>query len=370
LIDIDTIYDCSVKYILAQMTTTVLAINPGSTSTEVGLFGRDGELWREDIVHNPDQLAPDVVDQLDYRRAALAPVIEKVEAGQLAAIAARGGPLKPMPGGTYLVNEAMLADYQAAKYANHASNLGALMADQIGATLGVKSYIVDPVTTDEFDAESRISGVPEIERRCRSHALNIKEVGRITAVSLGKDFVNTNLVVCHMGGGISVAALRGGKIVDVNDALLGMGPFSPERAGALPLEGLLKLAFSGEYTYEELKHKLSRAAGFKAYLGTNDLAEVVTRFRAGDALAHTIYRALVRQIAKEIGAMSTVLKGRLDGIVLTGGMAKSETLVADLTERINFIGAVTCIPGSLELEALATGVWRILENIETVKTYG
>ncbi len=275
-----------------------------------------------------------------------------------------------MPGGTYLVNNAMLADYQSAKYANHASNLGALIAARIGTAFHVQSYIVDPVTIDEFDAESRISGIPEIERRCRSHALNIREVGRITAVNMDKDFTDTNLVVCHMGGGISVAALRGGKIVDVNDALLGMGPFSPERAGALPLEGLLKLAFSGAYTHEELKHKLSRDAGLKAYLGTNDLAEVVTRCNAGDALAQTVYNALVLQIAKEIGAMATVLKGQLDGIVLTGGMARSEALVNDLTARIDFIGAVTSIPGSLELEALATGVWRVLENIEAAKTYG
>ncbi len=352
------------------MTTTVLAINPGSTSTQIGLFSRAGEMWREEIVHEPDQLADNVADQLDYRLAAIGPVIEQVEPGQLAGIGARGGPLKPLPGGTYLINQAMLGDYESGKYANHASNLGALMAARIGAAIGVISYVVDPVTTDEFEPDSRISGLPEIERRCRSHALNIKQVGRLTATSLGQDFASANLVVCHMGGGISVAALRGGKLVDVNDALLGMGPFSPERAGALPLEGLLKLAFSGAYTHAELKHKLSREAGLKAYLRTNDLAVVIDRCKAGDELARTVYHALVRQIAKEIAAMATVLNGQVDGIVLTGGMANSATLVEDLTARINFIGAVIAIPGSLELEALATGVWRVLDNIEAAKIYG
>ncbi|GAH47659.1 unnamed protein product, partial [marine sediment metagenome] len=234
----------------ADPSATVFVLNPGSTSTQLALFDRGGELWREEVRHRPEDLPREVVQQLDERWSAIEPHLQRIppppalavatgEAGGLSAVVGRGGPLKPLPGGTYAVNDAMIADLTSARYGNHASNLGALLAREVARRFDVPAYIVDPVTTDEFGPEARISGVPEIQRRCRSHALNIRAVGRRVAARLGRTLERTRFVVAHMGGGISVAALREGRIVDVNDALLGMGPFSPERAGALPLEGLL-----------------------------------------------------------------------------------------------------------------------------------
>ncbi|UCD37236.1 MAG: butyrate kinase, partial [Fidelibacterota bacterium] len=253
---------------------TVLVLNPGSTSTQLALFSREDELWREEVQHQPEDLDPEVVRQMDMRWIAIEPHLARIPSGSLAAVVGRGGPLKPLPGGTYAVNDIMIADLSSARYANHASNLGALLASKIADGFSVPAYIVDPVTTDEFEPLARISGVPEIQRRCRSHALNIKAVARQVAAQNNHQLEQTNYIVAHLGGGISVAALRGGRIVDVNDGLLGMGPFSPERAGALPLEGLLQLAFSGDYTFETITHKLSRESGLTGYLGTNDLAEV------------------------------------------------------------------------------------------------
>lgn len=350
-------------------TTTVSVLNPGSTSTQLALFDRQKELWREEVQHRPDELHQEVVRQMDLRWAAIEPHLKRIPSGSLVAVVGRGGPLKPLPGGTYAINDAMIADYSAARYANHASNLGALLAWQVARRFDVPAYIVDPVTTDEFELEARFSGIPEIERRCRSHALNIKAVTRKVAAEQGRALPQIRFVVTHLGGGISVAALREGRIVDVNDALLGMGPFSPERAGALPLEGLLHLAFSGEYTFDTLAHKLSRESGLKGYLGTNDLMEVLRRVDAGDEPAGQAYRTMVYQIAKEIGAMATVLEGKVDAIILTGAMARAERLCSDVTARVKFIAPVYTIPGSLELEALSQGVWRVIDGEEQAREY-
>ncbi len=348
---------------------TVLVINPGSTSTQLALFSRDSELWREEVRHRPEDLLQEVVKQMSLRRAAIEPHLERISTGTLAAVVGRGGPLKPLPGGTYAVNDAMITDLSSTRYANHASNLGALLAREVARRFNVPAYIVDPVTADEFESEARISGVPEVERQCRSHALNIKAAARKVAVQQGRPLPETHFVVAHLGGGISVAALRGGRIVDVNDALLGMGPFSPERAGALPLEGLLRLAFSGDYTFDSLTHKLSRESGLRGYLGTNDLAEVLRRVDSGDEQAAEVYRAMAYQIAKEIGAMAAVLEGKVDAIILTGGMARAERLCDDIADRTGFIAPVITIPGSLELEALAQGAWRVINGEETAREY-
>ncbi|UCH63368.1 MAG: butyrate kinase [Fidelibacterota bacterium] len=356
---------------------TVLVLNPGSTSTQLAVFSREGELWREEVRHHPEELSQEVAKQMSLRWAAVEPHLERIPSNTLAAVAGRGGLLKPLPGGTYAINDAMIADLSSARYADHASNLGALLAREVAQRFDVPAYIVDPVTTDEFESEARISGVPEIARRCRSHALNIKAVARKAATQLDHLLTETRFVVTHMGGGISVAALRGGRIVDVNDALLGMGPFSPERAGALPLEGLLRLAFSGKYTLDSLIHKLSRESGLRGYLGTTDLEEVLRRIDAGDKLAAEVYQAMVYQIAKEIGAMATVLashdtglEGRVDAVILTGGMARSERFCSDIASKVNFIAPVITFAGSLELEALALGAWRIINGDEEVKEYG
>ncbi|UCH09048.1 MAG: butyrate kinase [Fidelibacterota bacterium] len=348
---------------------TVLVLNPGSTSTQIALFTQDAELWREELLHEPAELDRQVIRQLDLRWMAVESHLQRVPSDSLAAVVGRGGPLKPLPGGTYAVNEPMLADLSSARFANHASNLGALLADRVAQRYGIPAYVVDPVTTDEFEPVARLSGVPEFERRCRSHALNIKAVARQVADQLERPLEQTNFIVAHLGGGISVTALRSGRIVDVNDALLGMGPFSPERAGALPLEGLLGLAFSGDFTFDELSHKLSRQSGLMGYIGTNDLGEVLKLVDGGSEQAAVAYQAMIYQIAKEIGAMAAVLKGQVDAVILTGGMARSTRLVEELSTRIDFLGPVTTIPGSLELEALAQGAWRVINGEETVREY-
>jgi len=348
---------------------TVLVINPGSTSTQTALFTRDQEVWREEQQHDPANLDQFAWEQLGFRFAAIAASLTRIPSGSLAAVVGRGGALKPVAGGTYEVNDAMLDDLQNARYGNHAANLGAILAQQVARRQAVPAFIVDPVTTDEFEPEARLSGVPEIERRCRSHALNIKAVGRQVAADLGLDPAAADFVVAHLGGGISVAALKGGRIVDVNDGLLGMGPFSAERAGALPIEGLLDLAYGGEYTCEKLKQKLSRASGFQGYLGTNDLLVVLDRVATGDEPAQLVYQTMVYQIAKEIGAQAAALGGKQDAVILTGGMARSEKLCDDIKTKVAFLGPTVVISGSLEMSALAQGVWRVLDGEEEARKY-
>jgi len=235
----------------------VLVINPGSTSTKVAVYDREGSLYDDNVRHEPDQLAKfdKVTEQFQLRLEAIRASFKRHNLDQykIVAIAGRGAPVKPLEGGTYIVNDTLLNDLRECNYANHASNLGAIIANELAHEYGVEAYITDPITTDEFIPEARISGVPEIARKCRSHALNIKANARKIADELGKPLDQLNFVVCHMGGGISVCALKGGRVIDVNDALLGMGPFSPDRAGALPIGGVVKMCFSGKYTQQWLK---------------------------------------------------------------------------------------------------------------------
>ncbi len=356
----------------------IIVFNPGSTTTKVGVFSHCdtpdgcGELEEWTIQHNEADFGEWelVTEQLEARLAAVKPgLADFIQSGNVIAVVGRGGPLRPLQGGVYAVNGHMLDDLRTCKYSNHASNLGAFMADQVARNLGVPAYIADPITTDEFIPEARISGVPEIERKCRAHALNMKATARKTADKLDIEYEASRFVVVHLGGGISVGALAGGKIQDVNDALLGMGPFSPERAGALPLAGVLKLAFSGEYTPEQLERKFSKASGLKAYLGTADLREVEKMIAGGNATAKLIYDAMVYQIAKEIGAMTATLEGRLDGIILTGGMAYSDRLIADLSRKVRGFAPVVVYPGEGELEALALAACRAVNGLETVLEY-
>jgi butyrate kinase len=260
------------------MSHLMLIINPGSTSTKMALFDGEKQLAEEVIRHDPKELArfDNVADQFDYRMEEINTWIDSLnlQPGQIKAIVGRGAPLKPLEGGSYKINEAMLKAVRTRQYSNHASNLGAIIAQHLGERYGVPSLISDPITVDNFTDVARVSGVPEIERKCRSHALNIKEVCRREAERLNRRLDEVNFVAVHMGGGISVAALRGGRIVDVNDGLLGMGPFSPDRAGAVPIGGLVKLCFSGKFKEKELVDKLSKKSGLVGYLGQADLREV------------------------------------------------------------------------------------------------
>lgn len=354
------------------MDSAVLVINPGSTSSKIAVWKPGGPVLQETVKHPADQLArfPQVVDQFDLRREAVEEVVSDwLDPDRLAAVVGRGGPLRSLEGGTYFINERMLDDLRSAKYSNHASNLGAILAHHLAGELNIPCFVVDPVTVDEFIDLARVSGLPEIVRKCRSHALNIKAVARQAAAMLNKPLDQTHFVVAHMGGGLSICALSGGKIIDVNDGLLGMGPFSPERAGALPIGALVELCYSGKYTKEELIRRLSSEAGLKAYLGTSDLVEIEKRIEAGDRNAKLYYDAMLYQIAKEIGAAAAALKGNLDGVTLTGGMAHSERLTETLKSYISFLGRVFVFPGEKEMEALALGAFRVLDGKEEAKIY-
>jgi butyrate kinase len=355
------------------MSYLMVIVNPGSTSTKMALFKGEEKIAEEVVRHDPKELAKfdNVCDQFDYRMQAIDHWIGALlaELGNVSVVVGRGAPLRPLDGGSYEITESMLDDLKTMRYSNHASNLGAVIAHHLAKRYHVKAFITDPITTDNFTDIARISGLPEIERKCRAHALNIKEVCRREAAKAGKQLEDVNFVCAHMGGGVSVAALEKGKIVDVNDALLGMGPFSPDRAGALPIGGLVKLCFSEKYTEKQLLDRLSKGAGLVAYTGHADLREVERLIDGGDCKALLYFNAMAYQIAKEIGATATVLRGEYEAIVLTGGMANSQRLVSEITKHISFLGRVVNVPGEFEMEALAAAGLRYLRDGEKLKTY-
>lgn len=355
------------------MSMHMLIINPGSTSTKAALFDGD-KMIAEDIVrHDAKELMRfgNVADSLDYRMTEIDSWIDalKLQPGQIKAVIGRGAPVRPLEGGSYEINESMLNDLKTMRYSNHASNLGGIIAHHLGQRFGVPSLISDPITTDNFTDLARVSGLPEIERKCRAHALNIKEVCRREALKSGKKLEDVNYVAVHMGGGITVAALHEGKIIDCNDALLGMGPFSPDRAGALPIGGLVKLCYSGKFTQQELLEKLSRKAGLQAYIGVSDLREAEKLVDAGDPKAPLYLNAMAYQIAKEIGAIAAALCGQFEAIVLTGGMAHSERMIEQISKHVSFLGRIVVVPGEFEMEALAAAGIRFLTGQEKLKVY-
>ncbi|NQS98462.1 MAG: butyrate kinase [candidate division Zixibacteria bacterium] len=355
-----------------QDKTGILVINPGATSTKVAIFDREEALLRDNYQHHSDEINkfPRVIDQFDYRRQILEERLSSILKGiRLLAVAGRGGPLKPLEGGTYLINQAMINDLNSIKYSDHASNHGALLAHYFAEKLSLKAYVVDPVTVDNFTDLARLSGLPEIERKCRSHALNIKATGRIAAEKLGKKLEDINLIVLHLGSGFSICPLQSGKIVDVNDALLGMGPYSVNRAGAMPIGALVKLCFSGRYTENEILKKLSGESGLQAYIGTSDMKQALTRIESGDEEAELAVEGMLYQVAKEAGACAAVLKGKVDGVVLTGGVAHSVYVVERLREYLSFLAPFMAIPGEFEMEALSRGVYRVLDGKEEAKIY-
>jgi len=351
----------------------LLIINPGSTSTKTALFDGHTRLSEEVVRHDPQELArfDNVADQFDYRMTAIDAWIAALQfdPGEIKAIVGRGAPLKPLDGGSYEISDAMLDDVRTARWSNHASNLGAIIAHHLGERYKVPSLISDPITVDNFTDIARISGVPEIKRKCRAHALNIKEVSRREAAKLGRRLEEINFVTTHMGGGISVAALERGRIVDVNDGLLGMGPFSPDRAGALPIGDLVKLCYSGRFTQKELIDKLSKKSGLVAYLGEADLRKVEVMIDAGDHHAALHFEAMAYQIAKEVGIAATVLKGDFEATILTGGMANSKRLVDAIASRVTWMKRVIVAPGEFEMEALAAAGVRYLDGEEQLKKY-
>ena len=350
----------------------ILVINPGSTSTKVALFENETSVFEEKISHSNEQLKQfsTLWDQFELRKEAVQAFLEKncIAFSQLSAVVGRGGLIKSIPGGTYLINDAMIADAKNGLQGEHAANLGCAIANSIADQAGVSAYVVDPISVDEFEPLARYSGHPLIERRSLSHTLNIHAVGRMAAEKLGVNYEQSNFIIAHLGGGISICPLKKGRIVDVNDASAA-GPFSPERTGDLPLQQFIKLCFSGKYNQNQMKKLVMGEGGLTAYLKTNSAEEIERRIEAGERQVKEIYQAMAYQVAKEIGAMSTVVNGDIRAIIISGGLANSKMLIDWISERVKFIAEVLVMPGEFEMEALAKGILRILQGIEEAKTY-
>ncbi len=351
----------------------ILVINPGSTSSKIALFEDEQQVFIAHVDHAADELVRcrRLMEQYPLRRDAVLSTLAAsgYTVSDLSAVVGRGGLLRPIPSGTYRVTRRMLDELLASAEREHVSNLGALIAHEIASSVGVAAFVVDPVCVDEFEQVARVTGLPSLQRRSESHALNIKEVARRAAAALETEYEQLNLVVAHLGGGISVTAHRRGAMIDVNQGLDGGGPFSPERAGGLPMGDVMRMAFSGRYTYEAMFHLVTRQAGLLAHLGTNDAREVELRISAGDAHARLVYEAMSYQIAKEIGLMATVLKGDVQGIALTGGLAQSDLLVGWIRERVEWIAPVLLFPGEHEMIAMARGALRVLYGEEQAREY-
>ena len=350
----------------------ILAINPGSTSTKIALFENEREIFYTTISHSAEELSrfKSIMEQKDYRTNLVLKELEEkgVELSSLSAVVGRGGPLKPLESGTYEVNEKMIEDLKRAERGEHASNLGAVIAMEIAKMAGVKAYIVDPVSVDELPKIAKITGMKEIEKPVLSHALNTKAVAKRFAREKGTLYEKLRLIVVHLGSGNSISAHVGGKMVDVTNSME-EGSFGMDRAGGVPCMQLLKLAFSGKYEFKELKRKLFGEGGMYSYLGTKDFRDVEKRIINGDDEAILITDSMIYQIAKDVGAMATVLNGKVDAILITGGLAKSNWLVKNLRRRIEFIAPVHVYPGEDELRALTEGALRVLKGEEQAKIY-
>jgi butyrate kinase len=355
------------------MSYKLLIINPGSTSTKIGVYEDEKELFEETLRHSTEEIAKydTIFDQFGFRKEVILNILKEknFDLKTLSAVVGRGGMLKAVEGGTYAVNDEMIKDLKVGVQGPHASNLGGIIAKSIGDELGLPSFIVDPVVTDELADIARLSGMPEIPRKSKFHALNQKAVAKRYGKESNKGYTNLNLIVIHMGGGVSVGAHNHGRVVDVNNALDGDGAFSPERAGGVPAGDLIKLCFSGKYTQEEIYSKLVGKGGFNAYLNTNDFRDVLKLKEQGDKKAEYYYDAFLYQICKDIGAMATVLKGKVDRMIFTGGIAYSPKVIDDIAKRVGWISEITVYPGEDELLALAQGAIRVLDGEEEAKVY-
>jgi len=352
----------------------ILAINPGSTSTKFSLFEEDRLIFEKTLRHTPEELKnfEKITDQFQFRKNLIMHELSerKTDILRIAAVVGRGGLVKPIESGIYKVNQRMKDDLTAGFSGQHASNLGGLIADEIASSLCcATAYIVDPVVVDELQAIARISGHPEIVRKSIFHALNQKAVARIYAASTGRKYEDLSLIIAHMGGGVSVGAHKNGKVIDVNNALNGDGPFSPERSGGLPSGQLADLCFSGKYSQDDIKSMITGKGGMIAYLGTNNFIEVCNRADAGEEKALLVRRAAAYQVGKEIGAMAAVLKGKVDAVILTGGMAYQDNYISEIRSMVSFIGEVKVYPGEDELKALAFNGLLALDGKIEIKTY-
>lgn len=356
-----------------QQKQRILAVNPGSTSTKLAVYERDNILFETSLRHTREELLPfsSVMEQYTFRKNLILNQLQRheIDVASLYAVVGRGGLLRPMRSGTYPINERMLHDLRIGVNGAHASNLGGLIAYEIAAALGIPAYIVDPPVVDEMMEIARLSGMPEIQRESRFHTLNHKMAGNKAAQKLGKKYAQCRFVIAHMGGGISVTAHEYGRAVDTNNSVDSEGSYTPERAGTLPVAALMRMCFSGEYTLEDMKRKTVGGGGLLSYLGTNDAKEIVRRIQDGDAYAKLVYEGLGYQVAKEIGAYATVLKGKVDAVCLTGGLAHDAYLTGYITEMVEYIAPVMVFPGEDELRALVDGVLRVLDGEEEPQNY-
>lgn len=358
---------------MPESNNRILVINPGSTSTKIGVFDNELSIFEKTIRHEREMISgySRVIDQYEFRKHTILESLdtEGINISKLNAVCGRGGLLRPIEGGTYLVNDRMLSDLREGSDGEHASNLGGILAYEIASGLNIPAFIVDPVVVDELEPVARVSGFSLIERKSIFHALNQKAVARRVAQEIGRKYEELNLIVAHMGGGITVGAHKKGKVVDVNNGLHGDGPFSPERAGTVPAGDLVALCYSGEYFLEEIMKKLVGQGGLVGYLNTNDAVAVEKMIENGDEKASLVYSAMAYQVAKEIGSASAVLSGKVDAIILTGGLAYGKEFVRSISDRVNWIADVIVKPGEDELQALAEGALRVLRGEEREKDY-
>lgn len=341
----------------------ILSINPGSTSTKIAVFEDEKQLMEKVLRHSNAELEKyeDIYSQKSFRKEVILEALKEADitVESLEIVVGRGGLLKPIEGGTYLVTDNMLKDLKKGVLGEHASNLGGAIAKEIADTIGKKAYIVDPVVVDELEEIARVSGFAEIERISIFHALNQKAVARRYCKENSVKYEEKNIVVAHLGGGISVGIHKEGRVIDVNNALDGDGPFSPERSGGVPVGQLVKMCFSGEYTADFIKKRIKGNGGIVGYLNTNDVRDVVKMIEEGNEKAKLILDAMCYQVAKEIGAVSTVVAGKVDAIILTGGISYSKLVVDKISNNVSFIAPVIVYPGEDEMSALAFGGLRV-----------
>lgn len=350
-----------------------LVINPGSTSTKIAVFLNQGVIMNETIFHSNEELSkfPTIFSQTPFRKQLILQKLTEndINISKIDYFVGRGGLLRPLQSGTYLVNEQMLEDLQSEKYGSHASNLGAIIANDFATQYKKLAFIVDPVVVDELSDIARVSGLNGINRRSIFHALNHKSVAKDYANGINRKYEDLNLIVAHLGGGISVGLHQKGKVVDVNDALGGEGPLSPERAGGLPVNRIIERCFSGEYTKDQIMKQLIGKGGLVSYLGTNDGLKIRQMIYAGDEKANFYLEAMAYQIVKEIGGLYFAARGEIDAVILTGGSAHNEILIKSLKNYFGHLVKIVVMPGENEMQALVDGLFRVLNKEEEILIY-
>lgn len=349
------------------------AINPGSTSTKIAMFENEEELFSVNVSHDAEKLKefPEIRDQFDYRKETILQELQKkgFTLEGVDAFVGRGGGLVGLKGGTYRINDTLLEHARIGLTVKHPATLGSQLAHHFSTLYGGKAFVVNPPDVDEFDEVARVTGLASIARESRIHALNQKEIGNRYAKQNGKSYEEVNLIVAHIGGGVSVTAHRKGKMVDSNDSVNGDGPMAPTRSGALPAAAVIKMCFSGKYSEKEMLEKIVKSGGLVDHLGTAEVLEILDRIEKGDSYAKLVYDAMIYQIAKQIGANAAVLRGEVDAILLTGGISRNEYLVNTIKSMVSFIAPVKVFAGEFEMEALAAGAYRVLTGQEEAEEY-